>query len=188
MDAPVGRGILRAAGLRREKKISLSPSPHLTVIYFVLKQIIINLKFMNTSLKTLATLIALAVCTAVPFARAADTTAPTVAASTIAKPNKAIERLQAQLQPLNLTDDQKARVDAILQDEEKSAAALRKDKGVAKEERQTEKQELRQSTLEKIRAVLTPEQNAKFGKHAKGNGKVKAGGETADKADSASAL
>ena len=147
---------------------------------------------MNTSLKTLVTLISLAVCTAAPFARAADTTAPAAAAPTTAKPNKAIERLQAQLLPLNLTYDQKAKVDAIIQDEEKSAAALRKDKGIAKEERQTEKQELRQSTIEKIRAVLTPEQAAKFGKPGKGKGKVKAGDKAddkaEDKADSASAL
>jgi Spy/CpxP family protein refolding chaperone len=147
---------------------------------------------MNTSLKTLVTLISLAVCTAVPFARAADTTTPAAVAPTIAKPNKAIERLQAQLQPLNLTDDQKAKVDAIIQDEEKSAAALRKEKGVAKDERQTEKQELRQATLEKIRAVLTPEQAAKFGKRSKGNAKVKAADKAEDttdnKADSASAL
>jgi len=147
---------------------------------------------MNTSLKTLLTLIALAVYTTVPVVRGADTTAPAPTEPTVAKANKAIERLQAQLLPLNLTDDQKAKVDAIIQDEEKSAAALRKDKGIAKEERQTEKQELRQSTMEKIRAVLTPEQAAKFGKHGKGKGKVKAGDKAddkaEDKADSASAL
>jgi Spy/CpxP family protein refolding chaperone len=143
---------------------------------------------MNTSLKTLVTLISFAVCTAVPVVRAADTTAPAAAAPTTAKPNKAIERLQAQLSPLNLTDDQKAKVDAIIQDEEKSAAALRKDKGVAKADRQAERQELRQDTLDKIRAVLTPEQAAKFDKRGKSQGKVKTGGKADDKADSASAL
>jgi Spy/CpxP family protein refolding chaperone len=147
---------------------------------------------MNTSLKTLLTLIALAVCTAVPVVRGADTTAPAPTEPTVAKPNKAIERLQAQLLPLNLTDDQKAKVDAIIQDEEKSAAALRKDKGVAKADRQAERQELRQDTLDKIRAVLTPEQAAKFGKRGKSQGKVKTGGKAddkaEDKADSASAL
>ena len=141
---------------------------------------------MNTSLKTLVTLISLAVCTAVPFARAA--------APTTAKPNKAIERLQAQLLPLNLTDDQKAKVDAIIHDEEKSAADLKKDKGTPKADRLVERQELRQDTLDKIRAVLTPEQAAKFGKHGKGQGQgqVKAGDKaentTDNKADSASAL
>lgn len=138
---------------------------------------------MNTSLKTLVTLISLAVCTAVPFARAADTTTPAAVAPTIAKPNKAIERLQAQLQPLNLTDDQKAKVDAIIQDEEKSAADLKKDKGTAKADRQAERQELRQDTLDKIRTVLTPEQAAKFAKRGKGQGKVKTGDKAADKAE-----
>jgi Spy/CpxP family protein refolding chaperone len=138
---------------------------------------------MNTSLKTLVTLISLAVCTAVPFARAADTTAPAAAVPTTAKPNKAIERLQAQLVPLNLTDDQKAKVDAIIQDEEKSAADLKKDKGTAKADRQAERQELRQDTLDKIRTVLTPEQAAKFAKRGKGQGKVKTGDKAADKAE-----
>jgi Spy/CpxP family protein refolding chaperone len=133
---------------------------------------------MNTTLKIILTLISLAIGTAVPVVRGADTTAPAVA-----KPNKAIERLQAQLLPLNLTDEQKAKVDAIIQDEEKSKADLRKDKSVAKEDRQTERQELRQATLENIRAVLTSEQAAKFGKHAKGKGKVKAEDKTDDKAE-----
>ena len=147
---------------------------------------------MNTSLRTLVTLISLAVCTAVPVVRGVDTTAPAPTAPTVAKPNKAIERLQAQLLPLNLTDDQKAKVDAIIQDEEKSQADLRKDKSVAKEDRQIERQELRQATLEKVRAVLTPEQAAKFGKRGKANTKVKATDKAEDmtdnKADSASTL
>jgi Spy/CpxP family protein refolding chaperone len=147
---------------------------------------------MNNTLKTLLSLIALAVCTAGSLTRAADATAPAPAALTTAKPNKAVERLQAQLQPLNLTDEQKAKVDAIIQDSEKSAADLRKDKAITKEDRQTERQELRQATLEKVRAVLTPEQAAKFAKHGKGKGKAKAADKaedmTDDKADSASAL
>jgi Spy/CpxP family protein refolding chaperone len=147
---------------------------------------------MNTTLKIILTSISLAIGTAVPVVRGADTTMPAPTASTVAKPNKAIERLQAQLLPLNLTDEQKAKVDAIIQDEEKSQADLRKDKSVAKEDRQIERQELRQATLENIRAVLTPEQAAKFGKHAKGKGKVKAEDKTDDKAedkpDGASAL
>jgi Spy/CpxP family protein refolding chaperone len=145
---------------------------------------------MNTTLKILLTSISLAACTTVPVVRGADTAAPAPAAPTTARPNKAVDRLQAQLQPLNLTDEQKARVDAIIQDAEKSAADLKKDKAITKEDRQTERQEIRQTTLDKIRAVLTPEQAAKFGKHAKG--KVKAGDKaedmTDDKADSASAL
>ena len=147
---------------------------------------------MNNTLKTLLSLIALAVCTAGSLTRAADATAPAPVAPATAKPNKSIERLQAQLQPLNLTDDQKAKVDAIIQDSEKSATDLKKDKAITKEDRQTERQELRQATLEKVRAVLTPEQAAKFGKHAKGNTKAKAADKaeamTDDKADSASAL
>ena len=147
---------------------------------------------MNTTLKITLTLISLAICTAVPVVRGADTTAPAVAAPTTAKPNKAIERLQAQLQPLNLTDDQKAKVDAIIQDEEKATAELRNDKGVAKEDRKAKVQELSQTALDKIRAVLTPEQAAKFGKHGKGKGKVKADAKAEDKpedkADSAPTL
>ena len=147
---------------------------------------------MNNTLKILLSVIALAVCTAGSLTRAADATAPAPVAPTTAKPNKAVERLQAQLLPLNLTDEQKAQVDAIVQDAEKSAADIKKDKATTKEDRQTERQELRQTTLEKIRAVLTPEQAAKFAKHAKGKGKVKAEDKAEDKpddkADSASTL
>ena len=147
---------------------------------------------MNNTLKALLSLIALAVCTAGSLTRAADATAPAPVAPATVKPNKVVERLQAQLLPLNLTDDQKAKVDAIVQDAEKSTAELKKDKAITKEDRQTERQELRQATLDKIRAVLTPEQAAKFGKHAKGKGKGKAADKaedmTDDKADSASAL
>jgi Spy/CpxP family protein refolding chaperone len=134
---------------------------------------------MNTTLKITLTLISLAICTAVPVVRGADTTAPAPTEPTVAKPNKAIERLQAQLLPLNLTDEQKAKVDAIVQDEEKATAELRKDKGVTKEDRKAKVQELSQSTQDKIRAILTPEQAVKFDKHSKGKGKVKA----ADKTD-----
>jgi Spy/CpxP family protein refolding chaperone len=143
---------------------------------------------MNTSLKTLLTLIALAACTVVPVVRGADTTAPAPTEPTVAKPNKAIERLQAQLLPLNLTDEQKAKVDAIIQDEEKATAELRNDKGVAKEDRKAKVQELSQTALDKIRAVLTPEQAAKFGKHGKGKGNAKSGNKAADKTEGASAL
>ena len=133
---------------------------------------------MNTTLKNLLSLIALAICTAIPVVRGADTTAPTVT-----KANKAVDRLEAQLQPLNLTDEQKAKVDAIIQDAEKSSADLKKDKATTKEDRQIERQELRQATLEKIRAVLTPEQAAKFAKHGKGKSKVKADAKAEDKAE-----
>ena len=147
---------------------------------------------MNTSLKTLLTLIALAVGTAVPVVRGADTTAPAPTAPMAAKPHDAFTRLQEQLQPLNLTDNQKAKVDAIIQDAKKSAADLKKEKGTAKADRQAERQEIRQSTLDKISTVLTPEQAAKFAKHGKGQGKVKADAKAEDKpedkADSAPTL
>jgi Spy/CpxP family protein refolding chaperone len=143
---------------------------------------------MNTTLKILLTSISLAVCTAVPVVRGADTTAPAPIAPTIAKPQDAFTRLQARLQPLNLTDEQKAKVDAIIQDAEKSATDLKKDKATTKADRQTERKALRQATLEKIHAVLTPEQAAKFSQHGKGKGKVKADDKAEDKPEDAPAL
>ena len=140
---------------------------------------------MKTSLKIFLTLISLAVCTAGSLTRAADAPAPAPTAPTTAKPHGAFVRLQAQLQPLNLTDDQKAKVDAIILEAEKSAADLRKDKEATKEVRQAGRQALRQATLDKIRAVLTPEQAANFSKH--GKGKVKAEDKAEGKPEDASA-
>ncbi|HTZ20358.1 MAG TPA: Spy/CpxP family protein refolding chaperone [Opitutaceae bacterium] len=143
---------------------------------------------MNTTLKTLLTLISLALCPALPVVRGADTPAPAPTAPAPAKPHSAFARLQEQLQTLNLTDDQKAKLDAIIQDAEKATADLKKDKGAAKEDRQAERQTLRQATLDKIHAVLTPEQAAKFAKHGKGKGKAKADDKAEDKPEDTSAL
>ena len=147
-----------------------------------------HLTSMKTSLSLLLVVLSLAVGPALPLARAADDTVSTKKArppkEQAAKPDKAVDRLQEQLQQLDLTDEQKVKVDAIIQDEEKAAAALQKDKGVAKEDRKAKVQELRQTTLTKIREVLTPEQRAKLDKHGKGKAKTKADA----KAESAPAL
>jgi Spy/CpxP family protein refolding chaperone len=125
---------------------------------------------MKTSLKVLLTLVSFALGAAVPLARAADPAPADQARSNkehAAKPEKGFARLQEQLQPLNLTQDQKAKVDAIVQDSKKAAGEIQADV-------HAKAKELRQSTLAKIREVLTPEQAAQLGRHAKGKGHGKA--------------
>ena len=125
---------------------------------------------MKTSLKILLILVSLALGSIVPFARAADP-APADPArpnkAHAAKPDKGFARLQEQLQPLNLTPDQKTKVDAIVQDSKKAAGEIQADD-------HAKAKDLRQSTLAKIREVLTPEQAAQLGRHAKGKGQGKA--------------
>jgi Spy/CpxP family protein refolding chaperone len=125
---------------------------------------------MKTSLKILLAVISLTLVAAVTPARAAADKAPANKErpnkEQAAKPDNAFNRLQEQLQPLNLTEEQKAKVDAIVQESEKTATEIRN-------ELQAKVQELRQTTLTKIREVLTPEQAAQFGKHSKGKGKNK---------------
>ncbi|MBI5382103.1 MAG: hypothetical protein HZA31_09410 [Opitutae bacterium] len=131
---------------------------------------------MKTSLRILLVLISLAVCAAIPSARAADETTTTgkkghAKKEHAEKANPALTQLQERLQQLDLTADQKAKVDAIIQDSEKANVELRKDKSVSKEDKKAKGRELKKALMEKITAVLTPEQAAKFNARHKGEGK-----------------
>jgi Spy/CpxP family protein refolding chaperone len=124
---------------------------------------------MKTSLKVLFAALSLAVCAAVPLAQAADATAKKERAAKAA--NDRLEQLTTQL---SLTDDQKPKVEAILNDEQQAVANLRKDKTLTPEARKEKQKELSDASKEKIRALLTPEQAAKLDSHGKGKGKAKA--------------
>jgi len=66
------------------------------------------------------------------------------------------------LAQLNLTDAQKADTDKILKASEDAAAAVRNDSSLTPEAKRAKMQEIRKDTIAKIKAVLTPEQAAKF--------------------------
>lgn len=64
--------------------------------------------------------------------------------------------------PLNLTEDQKAKLRPILQDENQQMEALRNDTSMTREQKIAKANEVRQNASPKIKAILTPEQLQKL--------------------------
>lgn len=71
-------------------------------------------------------------------------------------------RLEQMSERLALTAEQKTKVQAILESERSSVEALRADASLTQEARREKMQAIRRSFAEQIRAILTPEQQAKF--------------------------
>jgi Spy/CpxP family protein refolding chaperone len=65
---------------------------------------------------------------------------------------------------LNLTPDQKTKVEAILQDQRSQMMALRQDSSMSQEDRRDKMQEITKTSSGKIRDILTDEQREKFDK------------------------
>ncbi len=65
-------------------------------------------------------------------------------------------------QALNLTDDQKAKVQTILQGERSQIQALRNNTSLTDEQKKQQIRELRKNDHQQLLAVLTPEQQAKM--------------------------
>lgn len=82
------------------------------------------------------------------------------------------EQLETLASKYGLSDEQKQKASAILDEDAKEMAAIRKDKTLTKEDRKAKMSELRKHREEKIRAILTPEQ---LKKHGKGHVKKDAG-------------
>jgi Spy/CpxP family protein refolding chaperone len=72
------------------------------------------------------------------------------------------DRLKELAERLNLTDDQKAKIKPILQDEMKALKALREDDTLDKDAKREKMMEIRKAHAAQILAILTPEQQAKF--------------------------
>ena len=68
---------------------------------------------------------------------------------------------------LNLTDEQKAKVRPILEDEVKQIMALRANTSLPPADRQAKVREIRQSTRQQIDQILTPEQKARRRENAR---------------------
>jgi protein CpxP len=66
------------------------------------------------------------------------------------------QRMEAMTTQLSLTDDQKPKVKAVLED------TAKKMKDVAPEDRQTKGKEIRDEQNTKMKAILTPEQYTKY--------------------------
>jgi Spy/CpxP family protein refolding chaperone len=61
---------------------------------------------------------------------------------------------------LNLTDQQKAQIKPILEDQHKQMMSLRQDTSLSPQEKRAKFMEIRSKTLDKIRPILTEEQRA----------------------------
>jgi periplasmic protein CpxP/Spy len=72
------------------------------------------------------------------------------------------QRLQRMTQQLNLTDDQQQKLKPILDNESTQMQTLRSDSSLTQEERMAKMKEIRQSTSEQIKPILTADQQAKY--------------------------
>jgi Spy/CpxP family protein refolding chaperone len=71
-------------------------------------------------------------------------------------------RLKMLTEKLNLTEDQQAKLKPILEDQSKQMKALHDDTSLTPADKQAKMKELHESSTEKINAVLTPDQQAKW--------------------------
>lgn len=84
------------------------------------------------------------------------------AADTPPRREQAEQRLQQLAETLALTAEQKAQVAAVFQTEGEKLAALRADDSLRPRKKLKQFREIREGARTQIRAILTPEQQAKF--------------------------
>ena len=71
-------------------------------------------------------------------------------------------RLKMLTEKLNLTDDQQAKLKPIIEDQAKQMKAIHDDSSLAPADRQAKMKEIHESSIEKMNAILTPDQQAKW--------------------------
>jgi Spy/CpxP family protein refolding chaperone len=121
---------------------------------------------MKNSMKLVLPLAALALGLAAPFTRADETPQPPAKAE---HPGKGEEkkgprgdRLQAILDKLDLTAEQKEKIKPIREESRKAMGALRDDKSLDREARRVKAQEVLKAHVAQVRAFLTPEQQSRL--------------------------
>jgi len=72
------------------------------------------------------------------------------------------QHLQMLSEKLSLSDDQKAKLKPVLQDQMQQMKAVREDSSLSEEQKRTKMKSIHESLHDQINAVLTPEQQAKF--------------------------
>ena len=98
---------------------------------------------------------------AIPLASAKSQANPAQAAS---KEKGMHDKMQAALDSLNLTDDQKAKVKDILADAKTKRQAVVSDTSLNEEQKRAKMKELHEAMAAKLNEVLTPEQQAELKK------------------------
>src|SRR2546422_1560707 len=111
--------------------------------------------------KTLGGLVSLglAAALAVPGALAKPQTAPQTAGKEMGMHGGG---LQATVESLNLTDDQKAKVKDIFADAKTKKQAVSSDASLSEEQKKAKMKELHTATMAKVNEVLTPEQQTEL--------------------------
>jgi Spy/CpxP family protein refolding chaperone len=107
---------------------------------------------MFVGLVSLGLVVGLVVPMAVAKSQAAEQQAPTKEAMK--------DRLQAAVESLDLTDDQKAKVKDIFMDAKTQRQAIMNDAALSDDQKKAKMKELREATKMKLNNVLTPEQQA----------------------------
>ena len=96
---------------------------------------------------------------------------------------------RANLKALNLTDDQKPKVEAIMKGAQEKRKALREDTSLTSEEKKDKAKAIQEETSTQLKAVLTPEQFAKWQEMTKRGPRVhQAGSSDATKSPTPSAV
>jgi len=72
------------------------------------------------------------------------------------------DHLKMLTEKLNLTEDQQAKLRPIFEDQSKQMKAIHEDTSLAPADRQAKMKELHESSNEKVNAILTPDQQAKW--------------------------
>jgi Spy/CpxP family protein refolding chaperone len=78
------------------------------------------------------------------------------------KENSAHDRLQAAVQSLNLTDDQKLKVQDIFADAKTKRQGLHNDASLTEDQKKAKMKELHAGTMAKLNDVLTPDQQTEL--------------------------
>ena len=78
------------------------------------------------------------------------------------KAGSAEQHLQNLTEKLNLTDDQKAKLKPIVEDQMRQMKAVRQDSSLSEDQRRAKMKSIHESLHDQINAVLTPEQQGKF--------------------------
>jgi len=63
---------------------------------------------------------------------------------------------------LGLSDDQKAKVQSIFEDQQKQMESMKSDTSMSKADRHSKMKEMHENTMTQVRAVLNPDQQKKF--------------------------
>jgi periplasmic protein CpxP/Spy len=101
----------------------------------------------------------LAAALAVPGALAKPQTAPQTAGKEMAMHGGGLE---AAVQSLSLTDDQKAKVKDIFADAKTKKQAVTSDSSLSEDQKKAKMKELHSATMAKLNEVLTPEQQTEL--------------------------